>query len=282
MPCTELWLAVSSCVESPRHQPLQLQHSATPSSSPAEVASPVCGPPGQPGHRQTSLEEQPGHHHMLRTLEVQAPSETGPSSEPGSHPFLGFLPDSLAAPAFLLPGSTLPYGCWISLYLLQSPLPLEWSCTLFCPVQSRIPSLGSQGLLPFLPTACLPQGLCVPRSTGETTHASGIVEGQAGLGELQGGQRDHGRLPGGAGLELALEEGQDLDRQRGGEGISCEVTARAKVWCQEGPPLVQNPEPLFPEHTVGTSPHGVTGRRRTSCLVSSTLNSRRGDRYVGK
>ncbi|KAJ8786238.1 hypothetical protein J1605_006458 [Eschrichtius robustus] len=207
MPCTELWLAVSSCVDSPRHQPLQLQHSATPSSSPAEVASPVCGPPGQPGHRQTSLEEQPGHHHILRTLEVQPPSETGPSSEPGSHPFLGFLPDSLAAPAFLLPGSTLPYGCWISLYLLQSPLPLEWSCTLFCPVQSRIPSLGSQGLLPFLPTACLPQGLCVPPSPGETTHASGIVEGQAGLGELQGGQRDHCRLPGGAGLELALEEG---------------------------------------------------------------------------
>lgn len=106
MPYTELWLAVSSCVESPWHQPLQLQHSATPSSSPAEVASPVCGPPGQPGHHQTSLEEQPGH--ILGTLEVQAPSETGPSSEPSSHPFLGFLPDSLAAPAFLLPGSTLP------------------------------------------------------------------------------------------------------------------------------------------------------------------------------
>ncbi|XP_047638129.1 EF-hand and coiled-coil domain-containing protein 1 isoform X3 [Phacochoerus africanus] len=55
MPCTKLWLAVSSCKENHWCQPLQVLHSPTPSSFPAEVAGPACGHPGQPGHHQTSL-----------------------------------------------------------------------------------------------------------------------------------------------------------------------------------------------------------------------------------
>lgn len=55
MPCTKLWLAVSSCRKNHRCQPLQVLHSPTPFSFPAEVAGPACGHPGQPGHHQTSL-----------------------------------------------------------------------------------------------------------------------------------------------------------------------------------------------------------------------------------
>lgn len=56
MPCTRLWLAVSSCGESPQHWPPQHLHSPTPSSSPAEATGPAYGHLGQPDLHQTSLQ----------------------------------------------------------------------------------------------------------------------------------------------------------------------------------------------------------------------------------
>lgn len=44
------------------------------------------------------------------------------------------------------------------------------------------------------------------------------------------------------------------------EGHSGEVRTRAKVWCQQGAPFIQYPDPLFPEHTVGMGAHEGHGK----------------------
>lgn len=209
---------MSSCVQNRQPLPPQLRPSPTPSPSPAEVAGPACG---QPGHHQTSLRDQPGHHHILRTLGSPAPSDTGPSVEPGSH----------ASPGLLIPGL---HSCCQHARCRRlldqpvpaaSPLPLESRCPLFCLVQSRIPSLGSQYLFPSQRCPLCPHGVTAPGTSCPALHSGhypcpGSAEGWTrGWGNSQGGDSDHSRLSGGGGLELALEEQLDLDGKRGGKGI---------------------------------------------------------------
>lgn len=174
-PCTRLWLAVSSCGESPRRQPPRLLHSPTPSSSPAEATGPTCGHLGQPNLHQTSLHvsltsitsSEPWRPRLLVRLDL---TPEPPTIEPDRHPFLSFLTDSLA---FLLPEFTFkPWGCWISPYLLLLPLPSVQSCLHSCTTRPRIPSLGSwsfspSSTAPFLSPMCLMQAHCA-QPPGET------------------------------------------------------------------------------------------------------------------
>lgn len=154
MPCTELWLAVSSCVESPWHQPRQLQHSATPSSSPAEVAGPVCGPPGQPGHHQTSLEEQPGH--ILGTLEVPQFRARQPSLPwvPPRFPCSPCIPAARVHTALRLLDQPVPAA-------VSPALGVELYTLLPGPVQNPFPGLPGS---PPLPPHSMPAAgtLCPP------------------------------------------------------------------------------------------------------------------------
>ncbi|KAI4563515.1 hypothetical protein MJG53_016089 [Ovis ammon polii x Ovis aries] len=112
-PCAKLWLAVSSCVESPRPLPPQARPSPTPSPSPAE------GWPGlwAAGHHQTSLatiasSEPWGHRLLLRPVQARSLAAA---------PSLGFSVLAYIPAA----GKHAADGRWVSLYPLPAPCP--WS-----------------------------------------------------------------------------------------------------------------------------------------------------------
>lgn len=151
-----------------------------------------------------------------RNLEAWAPSDTRPNPRASQYrawqPSLPWVPPILPQPLYPATRDHIPaQGCWISLYLLQPPLPLEQRCPLSHPTQDPFPGLPGSPPPQYctLPPPSMPAAGTLARPPG---HSWCGAKTEQGWGNFTGGMSVTAGFLVGPGLELALEERQDLHR----------------------------------------------------------------------